>query len=219
MQATQLAPTQPYPHANPPPNSGPPVSFPNSGQGLPFPPGSGPFMPGISHPFPLPGSNPFPAPGAPPPFPTSNMSSFPPGSGPFPTPGSAPFPTGQLPPVPFPTAGSGPFPTGAPGGYPPQYVPQVQPQAATGAGGGHTDQLRQFWQTQMQEVQGVGTDPAEFKNHQLPLARIKKVRTYVLLAVSACMVQITSMQPFSVRSALMHVPQFQIQEQVIHCLW
>jgi hypothetical protein len=28
----------------------------------------------------------------------------------------------------------------------------------------------------MREVQAVGTDPAEFKNHQLPLARIKKVR-------------------------------------------
>ena len=29
----------------------------------------------------------------------------------------------------------------------------------------------------MREVQAVGTDPAEFKNHQLPLARIKKART------------------------------------------
>lgn len=35
--------------------------------------------------------------------------------------------------------------------------------------------MRGFWQQQMQEVQLVGTDPAEFKNHQLPLARIKKV--------------------------------------------
>jgi hypothetical protein len=28
----------------------------------------------------------------------------------------------------------------------------------------------------MREVQAVGTDPVEFKNHQLPLARIKKVK-------------------------------------------
>jgi hypothetical protein len=37
------------------------------------------------------------------------------------------------------------------------------------------EQLRAFWQGQLQEVQQVGNDPAEFKNHQLPLARIKKV--------------------------------------------
>lgn len=37
------------------------------------------------------------------------------------------------------------------------------------------EQLRQFWIGQMQEIHQVGTDPAEFKNHQLPLARIKKV--------------------------------------------
>jgi hypothetical protein len=38
------------------------------------------------------------------------------------------------------------------------------------------EQLRAFWQGQLQEVQQVGNDPTEFKNHQLPLARIKKVR-------------------------------------------
>ena len=35
--------------------------------------------------------------------------------------------------------------------------------------------LSEFWQQQMQEVSQVSSDPAEFKNHQLPLARIKKV--------------------------------------------
>jgi hypothetical protein len=46
----------------------------------------------------------------------------------------------------------------------------LAPQAAA-----QQEQLRQFWQNQMQEINQVGTDPAEFKNHQLPLARIKKV--------------------------------------------
>ena len=41
------------------------------------------------------------------------------------------------------------------------------------------EQLRQFWLGQMQEIHQVGTDPAEFKNHQLPLARIKKVGCHV----------------------------------------
>jgi len=36
-------------------------------------------------------------------------------------------------------------------------------------------QLRSFWVQQMNEVENVSTDPAEFKNHQLPLARIKKI--------------------------------------------
>lgn len=51
--------------------------------------------------------------------------------------------------------------------YTPQYLP---PQQAA-----QQEQLRQFWQNQMLEIHQVGTDPAEFKNHQLPLARIKKV--------------------------------------------
>ena len=55
---------------------------------------------------------------------------------------------------------------------PPQYpaAPYVPQTVASSA-----DAMRGFWQQQMQEVQLVGTDPAEFKNHQLPLARIKKV--------------------------------------------
>ena len=38
------------------------------------------------------------------------------------------------------------------------------------------ESMREFWQSQMLEVQGVGTNTEDFKNHQLPLARIKKVR-------------------------------------------
>lgn len=41
-------------------------------------------------------------------------------------------------------------------------------------------QLRMFWEQQHLEIQQVGTDPAEFKNHQLPLARIKKVCHYII---------------------------------------
>merc|ERR1719247_2406766 len=39
----------------------------------------------------------------------------------------------------------------------------------------HAQQLKQFWKTQKEEIQKVGNDPNEFKNHQLPLARIKKI--------------------------------------------
>jgi predicted acetyltransferase len=39
----------------------------------------------------------------------------------------------------------------------------------------HYEQLRAFWQEQLREIEQVPSDPAEFKNHQLPLARIKKV--------------------------------------------
>lgn len=50
------------------------------------------------------------------------------------------------------------------------YAAQNQQPAA------QTDQMRQFWAQQLQEIEQVPSDPAEFKNHQLPLARIKKVR-------------------------------------------
>jgi hypothetical protein len=39
------------------------------------------------------------------------------------------------------------------------------------------EQLSKFWAEMRDEVDNVGTDPAEFKSQQLPLARIKKVRT------------------------------------------
>jgi hypothetical protein len=55
---------------------------------------------------------------------------------------------------------------------PPQQQQQQQQQLAPS----QQEQLRAFWQGQLQEVQQVGNDPTEFKNHQLPLARIKKVR-------------------------------------------
>ena len=38
-----------------------------------------------------------------------------------------------------------------------------------------SQQLKSFWEQQMQEVKEVPADTSVFKNHQLPLARIKKV--------------------------------------------
>jgi hypothetical protein len=38
------------------------------------------------------------------------------------------------------------------------------------------NELKQFWEEQAVEIEKTGTDPQEFKNQQLPLARIKKVR-------------------------------------------
>lgn len=68
----------------------------------------------------------------------------------------------------FPPGASG-MPSGVPTGMyqPATYMPMPQQQ--------QNEQLRLFWLQQNQEIQQVGTDPAEFKNHQLPLARIKKV--------------------------------------------
>lgn len=68
----------------------------------------------------------------------------------------------------FPPVPSG-MPSGVPTGMyqPATYMPMPQQQ--------QNEQLRMFWLQQNQEIQQVGTDPAEFKNHQLPLARIKKV--------------------------------------------
>ena len=37
------------------------------------------------------------------------------------------------------------------------------------------EQLRDFWMGVRNDVEEAGMDPAEYKNHQLPLARIKKV--------------------------------------------
>jgi len=47
-----------------------------------------------------------------------------------------------------------------------QYAP-MQPQ--------HQQLLKQFWKGQKEEIMQVQVDPNEFKNHQLPLARIKKI--------------------------------------------
>lgn len=54
------------------------------------------------------------------------------------------------------------------GGYPPAQVPIPQ---AMGYPPFHQQQLQHFWATQMQEIEQVN----DFKNHQLPLARIKKI--------------------------------------------
>jgi nuclear transcription factor Y gamma len=75
------------------------------------------------------------------------------------------------------TQGQQAYPAAFPGSqqvYQHQYAyPQHQQQQLAPS---QQEQLRAFWQGQLQEVQQVGNDPAEFKNHQLPLARIKKVR-------------------------------------------
>ncbi|KAI8466227.1 MAG: histone-fold-containing protein [Monoraphidium minutum] len=48
--------------------------------------------------------------------------------------------------------------------------PSAGPDAA-----GEEEQVRSFWRGMLGEVEQVGGDFAEFKNHQLPLARIKKI--------------------------------------------
>ena len=67
-------------------------------------------------------------------------------------------------PLPQVTAGQGPY-------------PQPPAQAAH-----QSAQLRQFWLQQADEISQVGTDMAEFKNHQLQLARIKKVGVTLCVA-------------------------------------
>jgi hypothetical protein len=56
-----------------------------------------------------------------------------------------------------------------------QYAQQQY--AAVPQGDMYGELLAPFWEQQVQEVSQVGKDAAEFKNHQLPLARIKKVGT------------------------------------------
>ena len=63
----------------------------------------------------------------------------------------------------------------------PQYNPAGFSQAMAQQLQQQSIQLRMFWEQQHLEIQQVGTDPAEFKNHQLPLARIKKVQTDCLV--------------------------------------
>ncbi|GFR40048.1 hypothetical protein Agub_g586 [Astrephomene gubernaculifera] len=65
-----------------------------------------------------------------------------------------------------------PFPAGFPGQFPAGLA------AAYGAqqpNNHQAEQLKAFWQSQLVEVSEVPRDPAVFKNHQLPLARIKKI--------------------------------------------
>jgi hypothetical protein len=60
----------------------------------------------------------------------------------------------------------------------PPYLPQpffMSPQR------GHSKQLQEFWQKQLEEVKYMGTSQAEFKKDQLlPLARIKKASRWHL---------------------------------------
>eukprot|EP00873_Tetraselmis_striata_P025295 jgi/Tetstr1/445559/TSEL_033332.t1 len=64
-------------------------------------------------------------------------------------------------------------------GQQPQYAAATAaaapPQASYQQQQQQQQQLRSFWVGQMNEIENVSTDPAEFKNHQLPLARIKKI--------------------------------------------
>mmetsp|Transcript_11185 Transcript_11185/g.31722 ORF Transcript_11185/g.31722 Transcript_11185/m.31722 type:complete len:257 (-) Transcript_11185:1060-1830(-) len=70
-------------------------------------------------------------------------------------------------------------PTGIPPGMAyPQMAQYAQPPPTTFHHQQQQQQqqaLKSFWAQQMEEVKNVSTDPAEFKNHQLPLARIKKI--------------------------------------------
>eukprot|EP00882_Tetradesmus_deserticola_P019667 GHRQ01021188.1.p3 GENE.GHRQ01021188.1~~GHRQ01021188.1.p3 ORF type:complete len:126 (+),score=22.35 GHRQ01021188.1:495-872(+) len=50
----------------------------------------------------------------------------------------------------------------------------------------YAELLGPFWEQQTQEVSQVGKDAAEFKNHQLPLARIKKVSALVRSRTVVC---------------------------------
>ena len=62
-----------------------------------------------------------------------------------------------------------------------QYTQQQQQQyAAVPQGDMYAELLAPFWEQQVQEVGQVGRDAAEFKNHQLPLARIKKVGACII---------------------------------------
>ena len=61
----------------------------------------------------------------------------------------------------------------------PGYMPMYIPPAPVATNPAHTEALQQFWATQVEEVQQCGSDPSEFKNTQLPLARIKKVLRFV----------------------------------------
>lgn len=54
-------------------------------------------------------------------------------------------------------------------------MPAMQYPQSQGLSAPHAEQLRAFWAEQVREIQQVPCDPAEFKNHQLPLARIKKI--------------------------------------------
>lgn len=76
----------------------------------------------------------------------------------------------------------------------PQYNPAGFSQAMAQQLQQQSIQLRMFWEQQHLEIQQVGTDPAEFKNHQLPLARIKKVgMACCFIFAEICCSQLTSL--------------------------
>ncbi|GIL45468.1 hypothetical protein Vafri_2704 [Volvox africanus] len=61
---------------------------------------------------------------------------------------------------------------GFPGQFPGQFSAAY---GMTQQGNHQAEQLKVFWQSQLVEVAEVPPDPTVFKNHQLPLARIKKI--------------------------------------------
>ena len=61
-------------------------------------------------------------------------------------------------------------------GVPPNYAMPAAYMQQYAAAQAQTEQLRRFWVEMKEEAGRAGTDPLEFKNQQLPLARIKKAR-------------------------------------------
>ncbi len=59
-------------------------------------------------------------------------------------------------------------------GVPPNYAMPASYMQQFAAAQAQTEQLRRFWVEMKEEAGRAGTDPLEFKNQQLPLARIKK---------------------------------------------
>ncbi|GAB4822153.1 hypothetical protein N2152v2_009199 [Parachlorella kessleri] len=60
-------------------------------------------------------------------------------------------------------------------GVPPNYAMPASYMQQFAAAQAQTEQLRRFWVEMKEEAGRAGTDPLEFKNQQLPLARIKKI--------------------------------------------
>jgi hypothetical protein len=73
-------------------------------------------------------------------------------------------------------------------------------------------QLRMFWEQQHLEIQQVGTDPAEFKNHQLPLARIKKVAWSIVPHTQRIGIQLNTLHSFLLKEC--HVQIMKSDEDV-----
>ena len=69
-------------------------------------------------------------------------------------------------------------------GVPPNYAMPPAYMQQYAAAQAQTEQLRRFWVEMKEEAGRAGTDPLEFKNQQLPLARIKKASIMRLASMS-----------------------------------